>query len=243
MDRPDRARRFARWVQTLNGGDTLWILGDLCDFWMAARCRETELMRCAGLQALAELRSRGGTLATMPGNHDLWLCSFYERVLGAIILTDPCDATIDGLRLHMVHGHLLGARRKWKSWMESRQFFDAFGLTPSPMAGLLDQLLERKNLRDLAADEERHLAVYRRYTAERRGQADLVIIGHVHRAVDDAGSDPRMIVLGGWQQRSSYLRIDPAGASFHRIDDPDAEQPTRATSSQSSPSETRCPTS
>ena len=29
------------------------------------------------------------------------------------------------------------------------------------------------------------------------------------------GAGPRMIVLGGWQYRSSYLKIDEAGASFH----------------------------
>ena len=51
----------------------------------------------------------------MPGNHDAWLCPFYESELGARIVPDPCDLTVHGLRLHVVHGHLLGARRAWKA--------------------------------------------------------------------------------------------------------------------------------
>jgi UDP-2,3-diacylglucosamine hydrolase len=103
--------------------------------------------------------------------------------------------------------------------MESREFKTAFELLPGPVAGLFDQLLDRKNSSGLDADERRHLAVFRSYTAGLRGVADIVVIGHVHRAVDDAASDPRMIVLGGWQERSSYLKIDSSGASFHVVAD------------------------
>ncbi len=49
--------------------------------------------------------------------------------------------------------------------------------------------------------------------------ADLVVIGHVHRPVDDAETDPRLVVLGGWQRQSSYLIIDERGARFRVIRD------------------------
>jgi UDP-2,3-diacylglucosamine hydrolase len=123
-----------------------------------------------------------------------------------------------------VHGHLLGARRSWKAAMESHAFFRAFGLLPGPFARPLDRVLIWKNERGLLADEERHLAVYRTYAASCRAVADLVVIGHVHRAVDEAPSRPRLIVLGGWQHRSSYLRIDEGGATFRVI--PDGESTT-----------------
>ena len=41
-----------------------------------------------------------------------------------------------------------------------------------------------------------------------------MVIGHVHRAVDEAGTSPRLIVLGGWHEQSSYLKIDDTGASL-----------------------------
>ncbi len=244
IDRPERGRRFARWVRQLEDDASLLIAGDLCDFWMVARQREADLMHSEGLAALADFRARGGSLAILPGNHDLWICPFYERALGASLLRDPYETTIHGCRLHVVHGHLLGARRKWKSWMESREFKSAFERLPGPVASVLDQLLDRKNMSGLAADEARHLAVFRDYAAGLRGLADIVVIGHVHRAVDDSAADPRMVVLGGWQDQSSYLKIDSTGASFHVAADEHQENRSPAgVSREPSPSPPSCPTS
>jgi UDP-2,3-diacylglucosamine hydrolase len=236
LDRPDRAERLATWVRGLRADDRLTIVGDLCDFWMASRQYESGLLSCEGIKALLDFRARGGALRIMAGNHDAWLCPSYERVLGAEILTEPHELTAHGLRLHLVHGHLLGARSRWKSWMESRRFHRAFGQVPRPLASVLDQILEWKNQRSLEADEERHLRIYRNYTAGLRGRCDLVVIGHVHRPVDDRQSDPRLIVLGGWQRRSSYLRIDPSGASFHVSDPGSTYAPRTPQAPRESPS-------
>jgi UDP-2,3-diacylglucosamine hydrolase len=214
-DRPDRDRRFSDWLGRLTAEDALLIAGDLCDFWMASRQRASDLMRTESLARLAEFQRRGGSLAIMPGNHDAWLCPFYHSELGARIVPDPYELTIYGLRLHVVHGHLLGARRAWKALMESHAFFSGFGRVPAPLARVLDGSLSWNNDRKLASDEERHLRVFRDYASRLQATADLVIIGHVHRAVDDRQSKPRMIVLGGWQARSSFLKVDETGASFH----------------------------
>jgi UDP-2,3-diacylglucosamine hydrolase len=215
LDCPERDRRFGQWIARLGADDELTIGGDLCDFWMAARPTGQNLSGCASLRALANYRQSGGTLRIMPGNHDLWLCPLFERELGAEIITEPYDVTIHGLRIRLVHGHLLGARRRWKSWMESRAFFDAFGHFPSPVARALDFALAWRNERGLLADEERHLRSYRRYADGYAGTVDIVVVGHVHRAVDLAETSPRLIVLGGWQRRTSYLRVDESGATFH----------------------------
>ncbi len=243
-DRPERACRFARWVRQLEDDAWLLIAGDLCDFWMVAREHENDFMKCEGIAVLKDFRSRGGALEILPGNHDLWACPYYERALGATLVREPYDTTVHGLRMRVVHGHLLGARKKWKGLMESREFKTAFEHLPGSVANVLDQLLERKNNKNLADDEERHLAVFRAYAAESQGQADLVVIGHVHRAVDDSASNPRMIVLGGWQQRSSYLKIDHAGASFHVVaDDYHESQSPAIVSREPSPSAPGYPTS
>jgi UDP-2,3-diacylglucosamine hydrolase len=215
FDCPDRDRRFHAWLSRLNRDDSLVILGDLCDFLMAARCSETELLHCESLQALAAFGRQARSLAIMPGNHDVWLCPFYERMLGARIITEPHDLFIHGLRLRLVHGHLLGARRLWKSWMESRTFFEGFGRMPRPIARVLDQALTWRNEYGLLAEEERHLRVFRAYAARCKDAVDLVVIGHVHRPVDEAAAVPRLIVLGGWQRGTSFLMIDEKGAEFH----------------------------
>jgi UDP-2,3-diacylglucosamine hydrolase len=215
FDRPDRDRRFNDWLGCLTPEDALLIAGDLCDFWMASRHRSHQLLCSPSLSRLAEFRRSGGSLAIMPGNHDAWLCPFYEGELGAQLVPDPCDLTAYGLRVRIVHGHLLGARRKWKGWMESRQFFNGFSQVPAPLARVLDSTLAWNNERKLLADEERHLRVYREYASRLASAVDLLIVGHVHRPVDEVQNVPRLIVLGGWQARSSYLKIDESGATFH----------------------------
>lgn len=230
-DHPDRDRRFRRWLDGRSPGDALVILGDLCDFWMGARGGRRRLAEYPSLRALADFRRRGGSLSIMAGNHDRWLCPFYEQELGAEVLVEPADRVYHRLRVRMVHGHLLGARRPWKAGMESHAFFLAFGALPGPAARPLDRVLTWKNERGLLADEERHLRVYRDYARSIRDTADLLIIGHVHRAVDEpADADrPRLIVLGGWQSRSSYLKIDDDGASFQIVPDPAADIPATPT--------------
>jgi UDP-2,3-diacylglucosamine hydrolase len=219
FDHPERDRRFAAFLCRLNRDDALWIIGDLCDFSMGARHSTGELLRCESLQALARFSRDGGRLAMMAGNHDIWLGPFYKSELGADMIAEPYDLESSGVRVRLVHGHLLGARRPWKAWMESQAFFKAFRRLPRPIALELDRALTWRNERDLDADEERHLRVYRQYAASCHGIADLVVIGHVHRPVDEPGAAPRLIVLGGWQCRSSFLQIDDAGAQFHIEED------------------------
>ena len=60
LDQPDRGRRLALLVDRLRAGDSLTIVGDLCDFWYAARQFDADPMACAGLRSLASFRDRGG---------------------------------------------------------------------------------------------------------------------------------------------------------------------------------------
>jgi UDP-2,3-diacylglucosamine hydrolase len=224
FDHPERDQRFTSFLGRLSGDDALWIAGDLCDFSMGARHSAADLLLCESLSALVRFRRGGGTLAIMAGNHDIWLGPFYANELGATLIAEPYDLVSFGLRIRLVHGHRLGARRAWKGWMESRAFFEAFHRLPRGIAERLDRTLTRSNERELYAEEERHLRVFRDYAATCRHVADLVVIGHVHRPVDEPGTSPRLIVLGGWQRRSSYLKVDASGARFC-IEDDHAQDP------------------
>jgi UDP-2,3-diacylglucosamine hydrolase len=221
LDHPERGRRLARWVDGLGPDDTLTIVGDLCDFWYASRQFGTDPMACDGLRALAAFQTRGGSLTILTGNHDGWLGPFYERTLGARYVAEPWDVEAHGLRIRLVHGHRLGARPPWKGWMESRRFLDLFRRVPESLARRLDQLLEETNEKLRDAADRRHLAKFRAYADRHADDFDLVVLGHIHRPLDDVEPRPRMIVLGGWHRQSSYLKIDHTGASL--IVEPDPE--------------------
>ena len=132
FDQPDQDRRFRAWLSGLTPEDSLVIAGDLCDFWMAARLGERDLLRSESLRALASFRRRGGALAIMPGNHDAWLCPFYENALGALVISEPYDLTIHGLRFRVVHGHLLGRGGPGNTGLKARHSSARSAGPPAP---------------------------------------------------------------------------------------------------------------
>jgi UDP-2,3-diacylglucosamine hydrolase len=214
LDRPDRALRFARWVERLSADDPITIAGDLCDFWFASRQRHADPMACPGLKALRAFTARNGSITIMTGNHDLWLGSFYEQTLGARLVREPLDTQVYGLRVHLLHGHLLGAGSLWKAALESRMFLRTFRLLPDGLAGRLEDLLEQSNEQRLAESDRRHLKAYHRYADQIGDRADLVVFGHIHRPRDESSRQPRLIVLGGWRTGQSFLKIDDSGATL-----------------------------
>jgi len=214
LDHPERGQRFARWVQSLEADDRLTIVGDLCDFWFAARQTHTALAECPGLLALADFRARGGTLTILPGNHDAWLGPYYETMLGARFVPEPLTIQDHGLSLFLIHGQWLGGHPVWKGWLESRAFLATFRRLPSRLAATFDHLLERRNNRSSQGDDLRQLTAYRQYVKTLTATTDIAIIGHIHRSSDDHDSQPRLIVPGGWIGQSSHVRVDSSGAAL-----------------------------
>ncbi|GAC1344128.1 MAG: UDP-2,3-diacylglucosamine diphosphatase [Isosphaeraceae bacterium] len=212
LDRPDRAQRLAGLVDELNGDDRLMIVGDLCDFWFASRQSKLEPLNCPGLKSLARFRDRGGSITLLLGNHDTWLGPFYQHAFGAILAADPHEFQAFGQRVIVAHGHLLGARRWWKATMESEEFLKAFELLPDVLARGFERALDFANERGREASNLRHLIRYRAFADSLADRADLVAFGHIHQPFDDDAKRPRLIVLGGWHQTTSCLRIDAQGA-------------------------------
>ena len=214
LDRPDRGRRLARWVETLDPTDPLILAGDLCDFWFASRQLKGDPFRCEGLRALAEFRTRGGSITILLGNHDGWLGPFYERTLGARIADEPFEFEAHGLRIQILHGHRMGSKESWKGLMEGRAFLRGFALLPSPLASGLKEALVRANARNRTESTLRHLRTYREYAEGLTGRVDLLIVGHIHEPIDEVRGPTRLVVLGSWIAGTSYLRIDESGVSL-----------------------------
>jgi UDP-2,3-diacylglucosamine hydrolase len=208
LDRPERGRRLSLLLETLGRGDRVVVVGDLCDFWFTSRQSRGDVSTCAGLRSLADFRSRGGELDLLPGNHDAWLGSFYHDRLGVDSREDALAIDVAGVRYRAVHGHLLGARSPWKAVMEARWFLHAFRAVPGPMARAMDSLLDSTN--KVYGDEtnQKHLAIYRVAADRAASEADVCVFGHIHLTHDDRA---RMVVLGGWHHRSSYLRVSDRG--------------------------------
>ena len=212
-DRPERGRRLAALMETLGQGDRVVVVGDLCDFWFASREPKTIHPHCPGLRELAAFRARGGHLDLLPGNHDGWLGPFYQEVLGVGYAGQSLDMTVGGVRFRAIHGHEIGARTAWKGVMEARWFLRAFRALPGPLARMMDSLLDSTNRVHRDATNVKHKAIYRAAADRLRLEVDVCVFGHIHLTHDDQGSEPRVIVLGGWHDRASYLRVSETGES------------------------------
>ena len=218
-DRPERGRRLARVVETLGPGDRVVVVGDLCDFWFASRESREIDPTCPGLRELAACRARGGRLDLLPGNHDAWLGPFYQEVLGVGYAGRSIDIAVGGVRFRAIHGHEIGARTAWKGVMEARWFLRAFRTLPRSLARRMDSLLDSTNRVHRDATNVKHTAVYRAAADRLRLEVDVCVFGHIHLTHDDQASDPRVIVLGGWHDRASYLRVPETGEAVLVVDE------------------------
>ena len=218
-DRPERGRRLARVVGTLGPGDRVVVVGDLCDFWFASRESREIDPTCPGLRELAAFRARGGRLDLLPGNHDAWLGPFYQEVLGVGYAGRSIDIAVGGVRFRAIHGHEIGARTAWKGVMEARWFLRAFRTLPGFLARRMDSLLDSTNRVHRNATNVKHTAVYRAAADRLRLEVDVCVFGHIHLTHDDQASDPRVIVLGGWHDRASYLRVPETGEAVLVVDE------------------------
>jgi UDP-2,3-diacylglucosamine hydrolase len=215
LDRPDRGKRFARWVDSLEAGDTIIVVGDLCDFWFASRQFRGDPRRSEGLAALIRHREGGGRVRMILGNHDATLGRFYRDALGAEV-ADETSETLEahGLRVRVAHGHLVGARNPLKAVMEADAFRRGFAILPEFVAKGLERSLDRSNDVHRAASDARHIANFRAIADGLNGTADLVIFGHAHVAFDERRGASRLIILGDWLEGESSLRLDERGAKL-----------------------------
>ncbi len=108
----EREARFVDWLHSINRPDTeaLWLLGDIWDFWYEYRdVVPREAVRVVA--AISNLLDAGVKVYYIPGNHDIWLYSFWQK-LGVQVLQQPQTVELSGKRILLGHGDALGGA-KW----------------------------------------------------------------------------------------------------------------------------------
>ena len=220
LDRPERGRRFARLGRASSTPDDrapdrrrpLRLLDGHPPFARPSSCT------CEGLRALADSAAAAGRSTILAGQ---------PRPLALPVLRAGARRDDRRRAARRRRSTACGSTwstatcwapgSKWKSLDGGPDFFRAFGQSPHPSAGLLDQLLEWKNheawTTTSAGTSGRLPRVCRRSSAARPTSSSSATSIAPSTTMP---SDPRMIVLGGWQDRSSFLRIDPVGGHVPR---------------------------
>lgn len=104
QDRPDISERFRAFCRTLpSESDTLFILGDLFEYWIG-----DDGTAALGLQPhldeLARLSDRGITIRVMHGNRDFLLGAEFAAATGSQLIADPTVVDLYGRRVLLAHG-------------------------------------------------------------------------------------------------------------------------------------------
>lgn len=192
-------------------GASLYILGDLFDFWFGYR---TVIPRTA-FPVLARLQgmARGGTpVRFLGGNHDVWINEFLEAETAVEVIPDGVLLESQGRRARLFHGDGLGSgdhgykmlKRVLRHPLAIRMFR---WLHPDLGIGLAHRTshVSRDHTSDRSIDTER---LFREIGApELAGQADAVLLGHHHVDVHLRRDGGDFLILGDWFARYTCARL------------------------------------
>lgn len=192
---------------------TLWILGDLFDFWF-----EYRTVIPAGFEKtlflFRQLTDSGWKLKIIPGNHDFWLGHHFSRITGAEILRDKTVFMAGNWRIMLAHGDGLGSgdtgyRLFLKPVLRSGFSRFLFSLLHpdfgSFIAGIASDT-SKKILRKQAGDIPAGLEQWAQDIL--KGDCNVVLTGHVHLPLEKNYPGGRHISLGCWLKNFSYIYLD-----------------------------------
>lgn len=223
-----KERDLLAFLDRLEPGSTLYLLGDVFDFWFDYA--EPPRQHGAVLRALQRARGRDVAIAFMGGNHDYWVRAgrgpgWLERELGIQVLDDPHVACHDGLALLLTHGDALGGARGGYRWvravLRNPASIYAFRMLPA-RAG--HWLADRTSAESRGRHDEADLARHRdrlRAAATRelqRGEVGAVVAGHVHSPERSELGGGVYLNLGDWTIHRTYGRMEDGRLSIKRFD-------------------------
>jgi UDP-2,3-diacylglucosamine hydrolase len=226
---PKTVAAFEHFIEvTANDADSLFILGDLFEFWVGddvldasvdnARARFARRM-AALLHTLGE---RGIALYVMHGNRDFLLGQRFMKAAGALPLPDPFVITAFGKRTVLAHGDALCTADP--AYQRFRRFArNAFAQRVFLSLSLKTRLGIAERMRSTSEDgRTRPASAKYDVTSEAVGKlftgsgTPTMIHGHTHLPARHEDGDRVRWVLPDWEldhgeARGGYLRINESG--------------------------------
>ena len=201
--------------------DTIYLVGDIVDFWRIRRGAIWPQSHNDVLQKLLRRARKGARLVYIPGNHDEFLRGYFGVHFGGIeVMSEAVHAAADGRRYLVTHGDrfdlvvkharwlaplgdhaytLSVATNKTTNWVRHR-----FGLSAWSLSKWAK--LKVKNAVNYIGEFESALAAQ-----ARRQQCDGVICGHIHHpAIRDIGG-VRYVNCGDWVENCTVAAETQSG--------------------------------
>ncbi len=221
-ERPLIADRFREFLKgQAVAARTLYILGDLFDYWVG-----DDELRAPGADPLASevvaalnALARGGTAVfVMQGNRDFLLGSEFFSACDALPLADPSIANVGGVRTLLMHGDTLCTDdldyMAWRSTARSAVWQAEFLAAPLDERRARSRALRieseaRKRTKSAAIMDVNPDTVREAF---RRHAVTRLIHGHTHRPghhdIELEGRRCERWVLPDWYETGGYLRAE-----------------------------------
>jgi len=224
----EREDRLVRWLDMIKADATeVYLMGDIFDFWFEYKSVVPRgYIRFLG--KLAQLADAGIKLYFFKGNHDMWMFNYFEKELGATIITNELEIERNGKKFYLHHGDGLGpGDKKYKflkkifrsplcQWLFAR-------LHPNLGVGIANywsthsRIAGSKNIERIDTEQE-WLVVYSRNLLKTNFY-NYLIFGHRHLPLDiQLNKDSRYINLGEWVNYNSYAVFDGEELTLHHFE-------------------------
>lgn len=218
-----RAAQAAQLLEFLRSyeADTIYLLGDIVDFWRVRRGPHWPQTHNDVVQKLLRKARKGTRIVYIPGNHDDGLREFCGGSFGGIEVVRSCvHKTADGRRLLLLHGDEFDVVVRYARWLAliGDHSYELALKCNAPLnwgrrhLGLgywsLSQYLKLrvKQAVSFIGEFENALA-----DEARRRRVDGVVCGHIHHAADRMISGIRYLNCGDWVESCTALVEDPDG--------------------------------
>jgi UDP-2,3-diacylglucosamine hydrolase len=214
----EREVRLVRWLDLIKADAAeVFLMGDVFDFWFEYKTVVPKgYIRFLG--KLAELADAGVKLWFFKGNHDMWMFDYFERELGATIISNELEIERNGKTFYLHHGDGLGPgdtfykflkgffRSKLCQWLFAR-------IHPNLGVGVANywsahSRIASKKKDDHKPGEHEWLVIFCRELLQAHFY-DYLVFGHRHLPLDIQLNDKsRYINLGEWVNACSYAVFD-----------------------------------
>ena len=204
-DPAEREHRFVAWLRglALGKGDSLFLLGDIWDFWYEYKY----VVPKDGIRviaALLDLMDRGVAVYFAPGNHDIWCFHWFEELGMHKIDPQPAVFKLEGKKFMVAHGDGLGNDKK--SFLFLRKIFHS-KFCQALFSTLHPRLAFSFALRWSDGNRRTHghyvwkgkeEKLYR-YACSQPSDIEYSIFGHFHTPVEETlPSGAKLIILDDW---------------------------------------------
>ena len=207
-------RKLLLFLAGLKGStDTLFILGDLFEFWIGYR-RVPFTHYFPVLEQLRELAGTGTKIIYFEGNHDFHMGPFFKETLKAKVYKGPAIIDLDGKRVYLCHGDQINSRDIGYRLLRFILHNPLTGaLVPVVPVGGVSRLAVRMSRASRQSHQVRALkwdalAILRRFAAARFNEGcDIIITGHFHRPLLEKtpdGGGRTLLSMGDWITQFSY---------------------------------------